>query len=378
MNDFFDYLHWRGDLTFSESPFNDVDALIFSQLVYLNFDGLVSEKFSEKIKLSSLSKKFQNSTDFETRKNLGMLINPKTIDLLFACASSDRFGIVELSAYFNKYSLKSEEQFCAVTFSFDGMNFVSFRGTDDTIVGWKEDFNLAFLEKVPAQEDALFYLKKIIPETEPQSKVFVGGHSKGGNLAIYAAAKLSPQEKGRLAFVYNFDGPGFLTETLFSEEFKSIEKNVKSVYPQFSVIGMLFHHFSKYTVAKSNEKLLFQHDPFSWGLEPKNFDALKSLDIDSRRFHKIFNNWFEKLPEKDRIELVETVFDVIESSEAESLSEISENWKESLVKIVKAISNLKKDIKKSATHTIFLLFREAFPALPTMPSLKKIEGKKSG
>lgn len=357
MQDFFDYLYWRGDLSFSASPLNDIDALIFTQLVYLNFNGLISDSFDEKIKLSQLAEKFKNSKDFETRKNLGMVINPKCVNLLFECGKTERFGNTEVSAYSFKYSLKAEEQFCAMTFSQGDMKFVSFRGTDDTVVGWKEDFNLAFMEKVPSQEDALEYLKSAIQKAE--TKISIGGHSKGGNLAIFSAAKLSADEQDKISAIYNFDGPGFSKEVLASKEFTNIEEKTKSFYPQFSMIGMLFHHFKKYTVVKSEQKFVFQHDPFSWFLKVRDFETKKSLDHGSQSFYKIFNSWFEKLSEDKRIEFVETLFGVLESSGAENFSDLVENWKDSTVRILKAISEMDKTIRKSALHTVKLLITSA-------------------
>ena len=361
MADFFDYLSWRGDLDFSSSPFNEIDALIFTQLVYLNFDSIVSDSFEEKISLKDLAQKFKDSEDFETRKNVGLVINEKCVDLLFECAKTVRFGNVFVSGYVNKYNASIEEQFSAVLFSSNDFRFVSFRGTDDTIVGWKEDFNLAFMDQIPAQKDALLYLKKSL---QLGKNVFAGGHSKGGNLAIYAAAKLEPQEKEKISLVYNFDGPGFLQEILHEDDFKSIEKKIKSVYPQFSVIGMIFHHFDNFSVVKSNQKYILQHDPFSWGLCAKSFDTNEALDRGSQHFYKTFNSWFEKLTPDKRFEFIDTFFNVLESPAATNLSELAENWGKNSLQIVKAIASLDRGTRKSTLHTALSIFKEAGATLP--------------
>ena len=190
--------------------------------------------------------------------------------MLQKAGKSQRFKNVEIAAFVAKYDHENEEQFSAVTFVLNQGGllekqqvFVAFRGTDDTIVGWKEDFNLAFLDKVPAQEDASAYLTRAALSFK-KAELFIGGHSKGGNLALYAAAHLEEKAKKNLFAVYNFDGPGFSQETLDSDEFFSIKTKVHSVYPQFSIVGMLFHHYDSYKIVQSDEKLVMQHNPFSW------------------------------------------------------------------------------------------------------------------
>ncbi|MBQ3671606.1 MAG: DUF2974 domain-containing protein [Treponema sp.] len=361
MADFFDYLSWRGDLDFSASPFNDVDALIFTQLVYLNFDGLVPPEFGRKIVLSELAAQFKNAPDFDTRKNVGLVINEKCVDLLFACAQSVRFGAVWVSGYVNKYNAGIEEQFSAALFSTDDFSFVSFRGTDDTIVGWKEDFNLAYLEKIPAQEDALSYLKKAVALGAP---VLVGGHSKGGNLAIYASAKLGDTEKEKISAIYNFDGPGFLKETLASVDFASVQEKTKSFFPQFSMIGMVFHHFPEYTVVKSEQKYILQHDPFSWFVGACALVSQEKLDGGSQYFYKTFNSWFGKLSAQKREEFVDTFFGVLEAPNAKNLSELMEHWGKNSLQIVKAIASLDRGTRKSALSTALSIFKEAGASLP--------------
>lgn len=358
-----DYLEWRGDLDFEKAPFNVVDALIFCQLSYLNFKTLVPAGFDEFATLREVSEKFKNSSDFETRKNLGMLINPKTTELLFNCAASKRFCDVNLCGFIDDYDKGREEQFSAVTFCFDegkrgflGKNskaFVAFRGTDDTLIGWKEDFNLAFMQSVPAQDDAAKYLKNAMSSKSlHKCGFYAGGHSKGGNLAIFAGAKQDEKSKEKLLNIFNFDGPGFSEQDLASTDFCSVKPKIVSVFPQMSLIGMLFHHYEGYKVAESNEKLVMQHDPFSWNVKGGDFVTKPELENGSEIFFKSFNKWFENLEKTQRENFVETVFGLIDSTKATTNTELSRNFLKNALTIGKAAVKLDSSIRDDALKII--------------------------
>ena len=349
-----DYLDWRGDLSFEASPFNDVDALVLCQLSYINFSNLAPGDFDPSIRLGEVSKLFFASADFETRSDLGILLDTRTNELLKKAGESVRFGDVELTGFVSEYDKEKEEQFSAVTFvlaSGSFLNkqqiFVAFRGTDDTIVGWKEDFNLAFLERVPAQEDALAYLTRASLSFK-KAEIAVGGHSKGGNLAIFAAAHMAEKDKKRLAFVYNFDGPGFSQENLDSDAFFSIKTKVRSVFPQFSIIGMLFHHYDSCTVVASSEKLLMQHNPFSWEVRATDFCTKDDFDSGSDIFFTSFNKWFEAITPEHREQFIETLFGLLESTNASTNSELTKDIVKNAGKIIKAFAALDPTIRDEA------------------------------
>ncbi len=353
-----DYIAWRGDLSFAASEFNDIDALIFSQLSYLHLDGLVSGDFACGISLRELSAMFVSSSDFEERKNIGMMINPLTLDLLLACGESARFGSVVVCGFVDNYNFENEEQFAALAFRITpsektSFGFIAFRGTDDTLIGWKEDFNLAFMKRLPAQDDALAYLNKFCESAVFRKLPFMtGGHSKGGNLALFSSARLEKKHKDRLLKVYNFDGPGFSQETLADDDFISIKDRSVSVFPQMSVVGMLFHHFDNYKVALSDQKFIMQHDPFSWRICAYDFIERPELAEGSEIFFKSFNSWFENLEPIQRELFVETLFGVILSSDAETSSELAKNVLKSAAKIIKAFASLDSGIRDSAIKMV--------------------------
>ncbi|MCR5172135.1 MAG: DUF2974 domain-containing protein [Treponema sp.] len=368
MQDFFDYLKWRGDLSFENSPFNSIDALILCQIAYLDFSGLVSESFKDSILLSeAASLFFENKTSGE--QNPGLMINTKTLDLLSDCAQSKRFGDVKLCGYVNHYNQDITEQFCAISFLYDNKKvFIAFRGTDDTIVGWKEDFELAFKESVPSQKDAVEYLENALNSLK-YKEITVGGHSKGGNLSIYAAAHIKESSLKKLNKVLNFDGPGFLKEVLDSLPFQKVMSRTESFYPQGSVIGMLFEHDPNYCVVHSDGVFVMQHDPFTWNLFGPQFALDEQLDKSSQFFNSTFNEWFVALSPDNRRQFVETIFGVLESTGATTNSELAENWLKSAGAMIKAFSSLDKDIRKSAMDTMDGFFKLVRQNLPQM--LKK-------
>jgi hypothetical protein len=212
-------------------------------------------------------------------------------------------------------------QFCAMTFRLsDGSLFVAFRGTDDTIVGWKEDFNMTFLSHIPAQERAAAYLNYVA--SCHKGPIRTGGHSKGGNLAVYAAAKCGDLLQRRIVEIYNQDGPGF-SETMMNDPgYRNILPKVRSYVPQSSVIGMLLEHEEPYTIIKSNQIGIMQHDPYSWQVLGANFLQVEELTADSRFLDRTFKNWLSQMSNEERSAFFDTVFELLESTGAERAGEI--------------------------------------------------------
>lgn len=375
MANILDYVAWRGDLDFSCVAFNEIDALILCQIAYVNFDGLISESFSDCITLENLSEKFRNASDYEKRADMGSLINKLTIDLFFSAANSERFGKIKMCGYVSNIDTERIEQFAAVTFSLDDKNWlVAFRGTDDTIVGWNEDFNLGVLDTVPAQQDAVSYLTNVLNSVS--GEVSVAGHSKGGNLSIYSCVNIKKELKNRIKMIYNNDGPGFSDSAIATPEFQEVIPKVHSFYPQFSIIGMLFSHAGEYKVVESDETGIMQHDPFSWHLNAKHFDTLESLRSGSIMFHNTFNTWFGQLDENRRKQFVDTLFLIIQSTDARTNSEIEKNIFESSAKIIHALLKLDNDTRAEIWKTVGLLFKAANKNLPDLGDLISRKVKK--
>lgn len=368
MSTILDYVMWRGDLPFSVAAFNEVDALILCQIGYLDFGGLISENFSDAVTLKTLAEKLKNDAAFERRVDLGAMINKLSSELFFAAAKSKRFSEIKACGYINHIDTKNVEQFAALTYLLDDENaVVVFRGTDDTIVGWYEDFNLGVLETVPAQADALLYLTEAFNSLS--GKISVAGHSKGGNLSIYSSAFLEEKFRDRLVAVYNNDGPGFREDMIASPEFQNLIPKIRSFYPQFSIVGMLFSHAGDATAVESEESGIMQHDPFSWHVLPRTFVALEKLDTGSVIFHKTFNSWFSGLDEHKRKQFVDTLFMLVQATDARTNSEFEKNLLHNYAKIIHALINLDNETRSEVWKTLTLLFEAANKNLPDMSEL---------
>ena len=355
MSDLFDYLNWRGDLSFEQVPFNKIDALLLAQVTYCIFDGVVSESFTERKNFVQVAKDFSATPDYEERINIGFLINKRTSELMFKCAESARFRNVELCGFRNIYNEDNVEQFAAVTYIVDGKTVVALRGTDDTIVGWKEDFNIAWLEQIPAQKDALEYFKEVSDAFEGDFTLL--GHSKGGNLVINTAVKCGKKRQKRIEKVFNFDGPGFSKDYYDQPEYKSVEERINSFYPGFAVVGMIFHHPEKYEIVKSEGFTFWQHDPLCWQISGASFINEADFADESRLFYKAFNEWIDKLDTEQKKNFVETMFCILEASGAKTNNEIEKDAFKATAKMLAAYADM-GHTKRRELRKILSMFKD--------------------
>ena len=356
-----DYLAWRGDLDFGACPLNEVDALILCQLSYMKFDGLVRPDFAKtkekSLTLAKLAKAFEAAPDYEERSNMGAVINPLSPELLKEAGKSRRFGELEVSAFINKIDELNDEQFSAVTFSCGRTwNFIAYRGTDDSIVGWKEDCQLAYMDSVPAQLDALAYFGAAAEALK--GNFYLGGHSKGGNLALYSAAKAEGKLQKRILTVYDNDGPGFPEDFFSSPGYLAVADRIRTFVPRLSIVGMLFSNGGNYvTVENELKDMVMQHDPFSWQAGPLSFVVCDKLGDESEFVGKTLNEWFRTLSTEEKKVFVESVFQVLEGSNAKTNFDLTKNWFESLVGMKKTLDALPKSSRETMRKNIQLLVK---------------------
>jgi len=340
MANMFDYLNWRGDLSFEKDPFNDVDNLILSQLAYVDFKGIVPEG-DEAITLKAASDTFFDINDEKKLRASKSFIREAPF-LMREAAKTKRFGELLLYDYEDVLDEQREEQFCAFHIRIaKNQTYIAFRGTDDTLVGWKEDFNLGFIMPVPAQRDALNYVNSTVKKEE--GKLIFGGHSKGGNLAIYAAVLANTSIKKRIETVYNNDGPGFDSTFLKTKQYQEMLPRIISIVPKHSVVGMLLNHDEDYLIVESTQSGLMQHDAMSWKVEGKTFVLTDKLDVQSRRLNIAISRWIDKTSYEEREEFVNALFGLVYASGAKNLSQINSAGFKSMSSVIMSFSAMKKD-----------------------------------
>lgn len=353
MSNIIDYIKWRGDLSVSASPFNDIDSLILSQIAMINFKGIIPPPFeSGKISLSDAADTYFADAE-RSACSLGAIIPPETKELFMAAGKSARFGQMSLSGYVSYTNVDEETQFAALTAEVgDGTGCVIFRGTDDTIVGWKEDFNLSFMSPIPAQTEALKYLEDMSAEFE--GDIRIGGHSKGGNLAVYAATKADATVQDRIVAVYNHDAPGFSREFLLSPEHERIEGKIRTIVPQSSVVGMLFENKGDYVIVKSTMSGILQHNPFSWEVLGNEFIKLDSLTEEGQRIAKVMNDWMAKATLEERQAFVDALYKILIATEATTLTELNADK----YAVVRALKDTDKETRNMVFSVIGIIFEE--------------------
>ena len=316
MANIFDYLKWRGDLTFTQDPPNAVDALVFSSLSYIQFHGMVETLPQVPVRLKDAAEEFFAQDDYESCCRI-----PKDLDLLHAAIQTKRFGNSQICMYRDLLVPEQETQFAAMTFLLDdGSMFLAFRGTDNTLVGWKEDFNMTFQQTIPAQRLALQYTRDVAMEY--LRPMYLGGHSKGGNLAVFAAARSSPMIQQRMLGIYNNDGPGFTNYLMGDPGYLAMVPRIKTYIPQSSVIGMLLEHEEPYTVIRSKSVGLLQHDPYTWDVLGNSFLAVEEITEGSQFVDATIKTWFSEMTSLERGQLVDVMYALLGSGGAENVCDL--------------------------------------------------------
>lgn len=318
MSDLTHYIAVYGYKTLQEVPLSAVDGLVFAAMSYIRFDGLVPGELQKAPTIHETAGALLSLPD---RERLLRVRSLEAQELLRAMAESKRFSSLRLTGYRDIRSPDLEMQFSAVTILLGGGNaFAAFRGTDGTLVGWKEDFNLSFEDTVPGQWAACHYLMDMASRVT--GALWVGGHSKGGNLAVFSAACASRDILSRIPAVYNYDGPGFSKAVLQSAGYQAILPLIKTYVPQSSVVGMLLGHEESYSVVLSSQKGLMQHDPYSWVIQKGDFVLLKEITEGSCLVDHTIKSWIYSLTPKEREAFVDTVYEILRSSGATRTGEL--------------------------------------------------------
>ena len=357
---------------FDKKQFNDVDSLVLSQLSYVHFNGLIKsvDDMDEPVTIGELLKAEYFETMFSS-----VLNGDKSKDLLFAMAASPRFRDIRVNYYEECIDAKAEEQFSSVTYLLPfGLAYVAFRGTDTTLIGWKEDFNMAFMQTVPSQKSAKEQLNKVARLLD--MPLITGGHSKGGNLATYAAAKCHKDVQDRVTCIYSHDGPGFRKDVVQTSGFEEVFPKVKKTVPEFSMIGMLLQHQSNYNVVESDEKFLMQHDPFSWKVGEGDFVYTKDISSKAYAINESISQWLENVDDISRERFVDVLFHVINSSGAKSVQDLEGERYKNAMAILDALKGIEPETRRFVFQTVTSFATLSVKNLTVFPGKKQLLGIK--
>lgn len=348
MNNLFEYLKWRGDLSFEQSPINEIDNMILARLSSMPIHEI---EFSEQETIKDICKKllFVRNEEF-------LLQDKKLCKELI---KSNRYNNLKVSDFERNIDLKQECQFAAITIFISNLEiYISYNGTDESFVGWKEDFNMSFMQHIPAQLSGVRYLERV-SERYKDVNIYLGGHSKGGNIAVYSGIYCLPEIKKRIVNIFTADGPGFDKGVIETAEYNTISNKVNTYIPQSSIIGRLLEHDEKYIVVKSNEKGIMQHDIYSWEVLGTKIVRSKEITKESQLVDNMLRNWLKNTTTEQRKNFVNILYELLISTEATKFSDLKTNKVKNVSNIINAYKNIDEEQKKEIKQMVNLLLSSA-------------------
>lgn len=337
------YIKQHGNQDFKTYHFTEIDGLILSLLPYINFEDIVPA-------FKSKSKTLNVIANTLTKKNIKARgFSSNSLKMLMIMKDTKRYGDALLYNYMNV--VNDEMQFAALTIKLnDKSSFIAFAGTDSSIIGWEEDFKMAYMYPGASQKYASIYLNKAIKLFD--LNIRIGGHSKGGNLAISSSMNSKFFIKKKIKTIYNFDGPGFLKEQVESKEYKSVKNKIKMFVPEESIIGMILYHAEEYTVVKAKGFNIFQHDAFNWLIDSKGF--LKSKQNKrSKNLEKKLTKKLEEISIPDRLKLVQDIFNLFKKNDIKDTKDIK---LKNLFTLIKSFKELDKETQNLFIEFLIILF----------------------
>lgn len=373
MANIFDYLDWRGDLTFGQSPMNEVDAYILCKLGCPDFTGIVPADGTVTVS-EAAARYFEAHGDGTV--NLGLLISPYVVPMVRRLPETARFGPLHVGDFVNSVNPDLDEQFSALTVALpDGTRVVTFRGTDDTIVAWKEDFLISVEDIIPAQKHAESYLMR--EAALGPGPLIVAGHSKGGNLAVYAALRSAPDVQDRIQAVYNFDGPGFRQDLSGTPEYARIRPKLHTVVPQHAMVSKLLYHENACTIVKSDQSGMAAHDGFRWEVRGTQFVRCPDYALASKAFEAAISDLAGRMDLAERMAFIDELFSVLTSTGAVTLSDLTAHRLRQAAEIAQRMRK-SPEVRRFIQVLTALMLRETITNVHGSVSIPKIRAARNG
>ena len=382
MADIIDYALLNAHKDFDTLPYSKIDSLVFSELAYLSFDSIVpnSKSRSKGLLFSDIAESESYEALFPLERTA-----ERNKKLLNAVAYSKRYGKVRVNYYEDIFDIEKDTQFCAITFILpNGDACIAFRGTDSTITGWKENFNMLFTSPVAAQSHSVIYVNTVAKKIK--GNIILTGHSKGGNLAIYSGSMCSPIVKNKIVEIQAFDSPGFTKEFIESKEHTETEKIIVKYIPEESLVGVLLNNCEQYRIIKSEGSGIMQHDPFLWQIDIAENDFIdgEKLYMSSKFFDATFNDWVNSSTPEQREQFVEALFQIINAFNSEnalSFVDLTDNIKSNSTVAYETLKGLDPEMRSLVMQGIGDLFSSINKNVKSTPkklwndTLKKFKEK---
>ena len=351
------YIKRQKENTFKEVPFNEVDALVLAQFIYPKWDGIIPA-ISEKREAVCLCEIAEN-LDF-AHVFLDERYRKDNVELFEAMVESKRFARMRMNYFSDITSVLAETQFSAMTvFLEDGPTVIIYRGTDETMVGWKEDFNMAFKEPVTGQSLSALYLQQVSELVE--GNYIVLGHSKGGNFAVYASMNVEEKIQNRIESVYSFDSPGFRPEILESVDFNKIKNRIHKFLPHSSIFGMLLQSKEDFQVVECFSIGILQHNPYNWQVSGNEFKKVEKLDRGSVFLNETYNEWIYGLSDEELHAYSEIWYQIMQEANITTMLEFAKEPGKSLIHLIDAIretDDKTKEMVKELAHGLIEVAKE--------------------
>ena len=343
-----DHANAVGSLSLEERPFDALDGLILSQLVYLPMEGFLAR--DDRCTIEEAWVFLRDHVDIDSLD----IFQKKRYLLFEVCAELPRYACWGMTGYVNEIDVEKEMQFCACTYELPGaLRCIAFRGTDLTIVGWKEALNMSFMT-VPSQKEAAEYVQRMA-QGNGDSLILLG-HSKGGNLSVYSGATADASTRERIRRIYTYDGPGVDEKTLGSWGYSLVAQRIESYLPQSSVVGMLLHYHPVYTVVRAAAPGILQHDAMTWQVRDGAFIQLAGVDMTGRLTDETIHAWLAEMEMEERRLLVDTLYQVVDAARGELVTDLVADWRESASRMLEAARDLAPEVKKSVRRMLRSLF----------------------
>jgi hypothetical protein len=351
-----DYIRWVGELDFHAYPFRDADALVLSNIVYYDLSPVFSDGKPEHTVSDCIP--MIEAGEAKLMITGGDLGNGEVLE---KAARSKRFGTLRISDYENTVRADPPLQFSAAVFHAPAFSFIAYRGTDASIAGWRENCMISFTE-TEAQKLSLAYAERLIGD----GVWYIGGHSKGANLAQYAACRLSADKWEKVAHVWLLDGPGFCPEVLDPRLDERIDPKTTRIIPEYDVVGMLFEpKITDTKIVRSSRYGIVQHSLATWQVDCGELATTDHNDPGSMWLNRLMNDWLESIPQKDRPVFINELFDALAADGAESLEDLD---LDRLQSVLIRLTGISKTTRRSLRKLPKQLFRD--DDLPKIPKSK--------